>query len=345
MDRRVIRPSRGFHMAIADVRKQVENVKQEMQDKLRTSAKSKVLNERESWTNERQQLLDENKALQKKLSFSERDNKKSILLKAQEEIDFLRHQVSDLEKSSDEERIAWWTKRNKDHDKAEEEMKKRDKQINALHQSLLAQKEENERMRASIDDLKLLSVPKDTEEWQKKISHLEKLITEKDAEITRITKKRRARTNMYLDTLAELTGTQIDLEQAKMTCQALEEKLKNELAVSENRFRKELLKSEKSFRKELSETQIEHGKEVFILNDTWEWKARQWEEEKEKLERSQSVSAFPCVSSLLPKLPASLMCFSQFVLSCPASQRLFVLRSCFEITDLRPIACFLDHDF
>ncbi|KAE8288483.1 hypothetical protein D5F01_LYC12355 [Larimichthys crocea] len=292
MDKRVIRPSRGFHMAVADVRKQVENEKQEMQDKLRTSAKSKVLSERESWTNERQQLLDQNKALQKKLSFSERDNKKlkSILQKAQEEIDFLRHQVSDLEKSSDEERIAWWTKCNKDHDKAEEEMKKRDEQINALHQSLLAQKEENERMRASIDDLKVLSEPKDTEEWQKKISHFEKLITEKDAEITRITKKRRARTNLYLDTLGELTDTQIALKQAKMTCQALEEKLKNELAASENRFRKELLKSKKSFRKELSETQIEHGKELFVLNDTWEWKARQWEEEKEKLERSQSVT-------------------------------------------------------
>ncbi|TKS81800.1 C-C chemokine receptor type 2 [Collichthys lucidus] len=228
---------KGFHLAIADVRKQVENEKQEMQDKLRTSAKSKVLNERESWTNERQQLLDQNKALQKKLSFSIRDNKKlkSILQKAQEEIDFLCHQVSDLEKSTDEERIAWWTKRNKDHDEAEKEMKKRNELFNALHQGLLAQKEENERMRASIDDLK------------------------------------------------------IALEQAKMICQALEEKQKSELAASENRFRKELLKSEKSFRKELSETQIEHGKEVFILNDAWEWKARQWEEEKEKLERSQSV--------------------------------------------------------
>ena len=260
------------------MRRLMEAEMREMEEKLKTAAKIMVLKERESWKCDRQQLLDEKIALQRQLSVTETANRtlesdlngaEETIGRLEQEISSLNHQFSALKEAHDNSRIILWRGLKKERQKAEEEMKKKDELIISLQQSLNAQKEGTERMGASADQ----------SSWQERVSKLEALVMEKDKEISRVTEKRRARTNAHINTLALLNETQSALTQSKHNCDALEEKL------SEQKWRKQLSEKE-SFKKELSEAAAVSRKELCALSGSWETRAQQWEKEKRELEES-----------------------------------------------------------
>ncbi|KAK2837737.1 hypothetical protein Q5P01_014949 [Channa striata] len=74
MSRRESRGSRGVNRELEDMRRQMEAKVKEMEVKLRTATKIIVLKERDIWQQDREQLLEENRSLQKQLSIMKEDN-------------------------------------------------------------------------------------------------------------------------------------------------------------------------------------------------------------------------------------------------------------------------------
>ncbi|XP_070783599.1 probable DNA double-strand break repair Rad50 ATPase [Enoplosus armatus] len=296
-----------------DMRRRMEAERKEREEKLRTAAKIMVLKEREACKADTQ-------TLQRKLSTFEEQNRrlKADLHEAKKKTGWtegenssLHRDLSALEKKYDASMGAWWKELKKEREKAKKEIEKRDEQIISLQQSLHAQREETERMRASVDEWKESSGAKGMEErWQKKVSQLEEVLIEKDKLIARANSKRRARTNAHVDTLAQLNEAQSALKQSQVTCEAVEEKLRKQLAERVQSFQTELREREESFRRELSfkeeiwrnklskkgSVQIElsnrvirNRKEISNLCESWERRAQQWGEEKRELEETLHV--------------------------------------------------------
>ncbi len=62
----------------ADMTRQMEAERTEMEDKLRIAAKLMVLKKRESWAKERQQLLDKTRKMQERLALTEEENRRQL---------------------------------------------------------------------------------------------------------------------------------------------------------------------------------------------------------------------------------------------------------------------------
>ncbi len=62
----------------ADMTRQMEAERTEMEDKLRIAAKLIVLKKRESWAKERQQLLDKTRKMKERLSLTEEENRRQL---------------------------------------------------------------------------------------------------------------------------------------------------------------------------------------------------------------------------------------------------------------------------
>ncbi|CAK6981939.1 golgin subfamily A member 6-like protein 22 [Scomber scombrus] len=264
-----------------DMRRLMEDQMRETEEKMKTVTKLMVLKERGSWRSERQQLVEENRKLQRKLSLTENTKKtlESDLIKAKdtirelgEVINSLNDEFSALKERFDTSRIILWKEMKKECQKVEEEIKKRDEMIVSLQQNLEAQKEETKRRGASGDETS----------WQERIRQLEALLVEKDLEISRVTKKRRARTYAHIKTLALLSETQSALEQSEETRDALENNLQRQLSQKEENWRKQLSETE-NFKKELSEKLQRSRNELLVLSGSWERRAQQWKKKERKL--------------------------------------------------------------
>ncbi len=189
--------------------------RQEMEAKLRTTAKLMVLKDRESWRSERQQLLAENEKMRQRLSVTAEDRKlKADLHKAErefkrkeKEMGSLNCKFKVLEKRHDD-LVASQRELKKESKKKEEVMKERDEEVISLQQSLHAQKEEAEQLQASFDHHEESSGLRTGAEWQSEVHQLQELLTEKEQELRRLRAKRRARTLAHLENLAQLTLSQ-----------------------------------------------------------------------------------------------------------------------------------------
>ncbi len=143
-----------FNRAMEDVRRQVDTESPNKQRRLRPSANNMST---ECLRSERQQLLEENRSLQKRLSNVERDNYnlKADLRKAREDvkrkdklIGNLRYELSGLQKTYDEDLVAW-RELYQEHQQIKEDLKKKDEDIVSLQQRLQVQLEEAEQTRAT----------------------------------------------------------------------------------------------------------------------------------------------------------------------------------------------------
>ncbi|KAF3696207.1 hypothetical protein EXN66_Car011883 [Channa argus] len=277
-----------------------------MEEELRKAEKITVLGEQEFWQQDREQLLEENRRLQRKLCIMTEDNKKlyTELQKAkeerggeEEEISSLPKRLFPLEKNFS---TALFISRRLKSEVAEEERKKREQLINSLQQRLCAEKQETERARALFHQCSGLETGE--EKWRRKVSKLEELLTEKDKALRRAIKKRQARTRAYVDILAELTKTTSALKQSHLTCVALEGKLQTMLASGS--FRKELSNTGNSFRQQLLENSRKEGEglhkdlsykdiksrmEPVELCELWQSKAQNWNKEKMELEEEEKM--------------------------------------------------------
>lgn len=307
-----VHPEQAFGRAIEDERLQKEE-SDERAAKLRTSA-IMVLKEKEHWKKQVLMLLEENKVLQKKLSICEEKNGhlKGDLQQATEEIGqrgqniSSQHQLSVLQTYHEGAMVAWLDKE-RQHDKAEEEVKRRDEKTVSLHQTLHCQKQEMDRMRASFSDLKESRGLKSSDKGcSSQVSQLKELLAQKDQEISRAHQKRIAHAKAHVDTLVLLNITQASLEESKQKCDSLEEKfckfvtetaeryqkelseevsrLKKKVTERQERMKQQLCEKEESYRKELSDSDMKARKKLAELSENWEAKVLQWEKDKRELE-------------------------------------------------------------
>ena len=248
------------------MRKLMEGEMQEREEKFRTAAKIMVLRERESWRSDREQLLE-------KLSVTEEQNRtlKSDLQEQkdknrnkEQEIWSLHCQLSTEKERYDSANALWWRKLHEVLEKAAGAMKKRDEQIISLERSLHAEKES----------------------WQQKVSQLEELLSDKEREISRANKKRRARTIAHIDTLALLTKTQSALKDSQLACDSLEEQLGQQLTEKEERDQRDLSERVESLQKELSERVRKSQEELSTVCESWERRSQQWRKDKKQLEET-----------------------------------------------------------
>ncbi|XP_067370622.1 golgin subfamily A member 6-like protein 26 [Channa argus] len=283
----------------------------EMEEKLRAAAKIMVLKEREFWKQDRKQLLEENRRLERELYIMEgnirklRTDPETQKVKEEreqqeEEIHSVHERLFPLEKKYRAELSTCKGLRRED-EVAEEEKNKTEQLTIPLQQSLPAQKQETERARDSFQQCKESSGSESVEEkWRRKVSKLEELLSEKEEEIHRAIEKRRARTQAHGETLAELSNTKSALMQSRLSCIALEEKFQRLLAEKEEKFRTELSEQERRFKKKLREKQrrkerglhkelsyreIKSRMELVELCDIWQSKAQHWQKETMKLEK------------------------------------------------------------
>ncbi|KAF3691367.1 hypothetical protein EXN66_Car007042 [Channa argus] len=283
----------------------------EMEEKLRAAAKIMVLKEREFWKQDRKQLLEENRRLERELYIMEgnirklRTDPETQKVKEEreqqeEEIRSVHERLFPLEKKYRAELSTCKGLRRED-EVAEEEKNKTEQLTIPLQQSLPAQKQETERARDSFQQCKESSGSESVEEkWRRKVSKLEELLSEKEEEIHRAIEKRRARTQAHGETLAELSNTKSALMQSRLSCIALEEKFQRLLAEKEEKFRTELSEQERRFKKKLREKQrrkerglhkelsyreIKSRMELVELCDIWQSKAQHWQKETMKLEK------------------------------------------------------------
>lgn len=96
----------------------------ELEEKMKTITKLMVLKERQTWTSERQQLLNEKRILQKKLSDTEAASSKEIMGQSGDEISSLSHQLYSLKEKHDSSRIIFRRELIKERQRAQEEVKK-----------------------------------------------------------------------------------------------------------------------------------------------------------------------------------------------------------------------------
>ena len=109
-----------------------------------------------------------------------------------------------------------WLDTDRQHDKAEEEVKRRGEKTASLHPTLHSQKEEMERMRASLSDLKESRGLKSSDTGcSGQDSQL------KDQEISSAHQKRITHAKAHVNTLALLNVTQASLEESKQKCNSL----------------------------------------------------------------------------------------------------------------------------
>ncbi|XP_047463348.1 tropomyosin-like [Mugil cephalus] len=261
------RESRVSIYRLQEMRVEMEEKMQENKEKLLAAAKIMVLKEREAWQSDKQQHLDEIESLKKKLFATEKQNKKlkADLYRGAREIELrdnkinsLSHRLSALEK-------------------------KRVEQVTSLQQSLDAQKEETKSVRATATT----RLEDNKKQWMEKVNQLEDLLTKKDQELGRESKKRRARTAAHIDTLAQLNKVEAALKESKLNNKALEErvqKTEKKLVVTEENFKEELQKSDERFKKQLSDNLLKASKEFSKLCETWQNKVQQLEEEKRATE-------------------------------------------------------------
>eukprot|EP00064_Thunnus_orientalis_P005367 superscaffoldBa00000521_g5381 len=128
------------------------------------------------------------------------------------------------------------------------------------------------------EDLTVSSLHTEKESWQQKVSQLEELLSDKEREISRANKKRRARTIAHIDTLALLNETQSALKQSQLACDSLEEQLRQRLTEKEEKDQRELSERVESLQKELSETASKAREELSTVCGSWERRSQQWEE-------------------------------------------------------------------
>ncbi len=274
-----------FTVALKNIKRQEKNEQQGEEEKPRTV----VLKEREF--RDRQQLLNELESLREKLCLSERDNSrlKADLQRVKEqvgrrdqEITSLHRHLSALERDH-KSAVLSCRQLDQQYSNTEEHIKKRDEEIVSLQREI-------ERVRASVEQLKASSGLKTTEEkWQREISQLKELLGERDRQVSRAEHKRQARTKAYLDTMTQLTETQVALKQGNLRCQALEEQLQKQLAEAEERHQKELTEREECFKEQLSVVVNTSKKELSELSESWEGRAQQWEKAKKEREEIMSV--------------------------------------------------------
>ncbi|KAM7396124.1 hypothetical protein PAMP_019192 [Pampus punctatissimus] len=259
--------AQDYNRGMEDMRRLMEAEMIEREKKLRTAVEIMVLKERESWKSDQQQLLQEKTSLQRKLSMSEEAIKtlesnlsgaKETVGKARKEINSLNQQLIDMKEYHDTKKILMWRAFKHERQKMKEEAKKKDEQIDSLQQSLNAQKKDKESLGASADDSSL----------QAKVCKLEALLIEKEQAISRAVKKRRARTQAHIDTLALLNSTQHALKQSQCTCDKLKQQLKKKLSVNEESCQKELVQMEESFNKVLSQKEKTWRKKLAENNET-----------------------------------------------------------------------------
>ncbi|KAK2837738.1 hypothetical protein Q5P01_014950 [Channa striata] len=258
MSRRESRGSRGVNRELEDMRRQMEAEMKEMEEKMRTAAKIMVLKERDIWQQDREQLLEENRSLQKQLSIMKEDNRnlQTDLQKANEEREQQEEKIISLHKRLlTLEKIystALFTCSGlKRECEVAEEEKMREQLIISLQQSLSARQQGSERVRGLYLQCEKSSGFETVEdEWRRKDTKRVEL------------KKGQAHTRAHVDTLAELTETQSALKQNQLSCVAVEEKLQTLLAEKEERFRKELSGTEQRFRQQLSKQGRRFKKEL-----------------------------------------------------------------------------------
>ncbi len=222
-----------FNRAIEDVRRQVDTGSPNKPERLRPSANNTAT----------ESLMEENRSLQKRLSNMERDNSnlKADLRKAKEDvkrkdkiIGNLRYELSGVQKTYDEDLVAW-RELYQEHQRAKEDLKKKDEDIVSLQQKLQAQLEEAEQMRASMNE--------SSERWQEEVCHLKELLTEKEEQINEAHEK---------DELHESA-----LKQLQDKCVALQVELHQHLTGSEEsrqRTKKENVQKLSEQKQELEET-------------------------------------------------------------------------------------------
>lgn len=236
-----------------DIRSQNEENK-EWEDEW-TSSKSMALKESKHSETELQMLLEENKALKRKLSISEEENGQ---LKA------------DLQWGTEEIRQREQTISSLQHKLSERSHEGADEEIVHHHQTLQAQKEETDQMRSSLCNLEesgaLLS---SCEQCDNEMCQLRELLAEKDKEVLRANEKRRARVRAHIHTLILLTVTKESLEESKVKCDTMRQKLSE---------------TEEGFRKKLFDTAMKVREEMSELSESWEARALQWQQEKRELE-------------------------------------------------------------
>ncbi|CAK6976270.1 golgin subfamily A member 6-like protein 22 [Scomber scombrus] len=306
-----------------DMRRRMEGEMTELEEKMKTITKLMVLKERQTWASERQQLLNEKRMLQKKLSDTEAASSKETMGLSGDEISSLSHQLSSLKEKHDSSRIIFRRELIKERQRAQEEIKERDEVIICLQQ----------RVQALEKDIERTTVSANESSWRDNVSKLEALLCEKDKEVSRANEKRRARTCAHIDTLAQLSEAESALKQSKLTSDALTEKVQQQLSQREESHQKELSEKEHTFRKilaerdekymeelskkveicqkqffereqnlrrqllektnfqkELSETVESSRKELCVLSENFERRNRQWETEKRELEDKQQTT-------------------------------------------------------
>ncbi|XP_047463203.1 trichohyalin-like [Mugil cephalus] len=261
------RESRVSIYRLQEMRVEMEEKMQENKEKLLAAAKIMVLKEREAWQSDKQQHLDEIESLKKKLFATEKQNKKlkADLYRGVREIELrdnkinsLSHRLSALEK-------------------------KRVEQVTSLQQSLDAQKEETKSVRATATT----RLEDNKKQWMEKVNQLEDLLTKKDQELGRESKKRRARTAAHIDTLAQLNKVEAALKESKLNNKALEEsfqKTEKKLVVTEENFKVQQLEEEKRATEEMLLTK-EKSTLVNNIDQRWQDKVNQLEELIEKREK------------------------------------------------------------
>ncbi|CAK6962019.1 golgin subfamily A member 6-like protein 22 [Scomber scombrus] len=274
MARRDNRANRDYHRGMEDMRRHMEGEMMEMEDKLKTIAKLMVLKERKTWASEREQLLNDKRMLQRRLSDTEADlNRSNEMMGQSEETSSLNRQLSFLREKHESSKILFQRELKKQRYRAEEEVKKRDEMIVSLQQRVQALEEDTKRTAASANK----------SSWLDDISEVEALLCEKDKQVNRANAKRIARTRAHIDTLAQLSEAQTALKQSKQQLSEREESHKKELFDREQDLRRQ--RSEKNtFQKELSEMVESSRKELSVLTENWERRAQRWETEKRELE-------------------------------------------------------------
>lgn len=97
------------------------------------------------------------------------------------------------------------------------------------------------------------------ETWRRKMEELEAVLAGKEEELQNVERKRRIRTFIHVETLAELSRTQAALRESEGKCAALEDSLKTQLWEKEENHRRDLKDKEQSVKKKMAE---DHEREL-----------------------------------------------------------------------------------
>lgn len=256
------------------------------------------MTEMEHWKTELQQLQKENEELKRKLCSSKIYNKTLMadIQQAAEEIiqrdttiNFLNRQVPGLKRCLNEA-VSSRVDAEKEVQKVQEELKRRDEGIVHLQRLLFRENKKNSDLRELQNSEKSL---------KEEVRKLKELLNEKEQEISRTTRKRQMRTKAHIDTLTLLNLTRAAQKESEKKLISLEEEFNKTLAAQEERHLKELSKKEESFRKELSEATNKARTELSELSGHLEerehhcvHKQRELEEmfqEKEHFRKQQEI--------------------------------------------------------